>query len=100
LASEKDHGIRIDNKKSHEFGSAILNKQKIIRTVEAKKKLERTFSNLPAKSTRLMTAPFAISFPASFLLFWMKVMPTMVCALDDVAFMFVLATVLQKKHSC
>jgi hypothetical protein len=47
-----------------------------------------------------MTAPFAISFPASFLLFWMKVMPTMVCALDDVAFMFVLATVLQKIQQC
>jgi hypothetical protein len=49
--------------------------------------------SLPAKSTRLMTAVLAISLPALFLFFWTKVRPTMVCALDEVAFMLVLATV-------
>ena len=45
---------------------------------------------LPAKSTKLITAPLAISFPALFLLFWMNEIPTIVWALDEVAFMLVL----------
>jgi hypothetical protein len=48
---------------------------------------------LPAKSTKLTTAPLAISLPAAFLLFWMKVMPTMVCAREEVAFMLVLGSI-------
>ena len=35
---------------------------------------------LPAKSTRFTTEDFVVSSPATFLLFWVKVTPTIVCA--------------------
>ena len=53
---------------------------------------------LPAKSTRFITAPFAISLPALFLNFCTKLIPTIVWALDEVAFILVLATVLFMVH--
>ncbi len=49
---------------------------------------------LPARSTRLTIEVFAISSPAAFFCFCTKLIPTMVWAREDVAFMLVAATVL------